>query len=336
MAPVRRILIYALLGLACLPAGAQASSIVGGREADESEYPSVVYVEPGLFACGGTLIDARWVLTAAHCGDSLVLVPELPALAWPGSAVTVYTGSNRAAGGDRVGVRRVILHPGYDKGASGSDVALLELSAPVDLPALKVAGPGEESAWAAGATATIVGWGDTEEGSGEGSEKLREAEVPVVSDADCAHAYAGSDFITYENDLHMCAGFLGQGGVDTCQGDSGGPLLVRAADGAFRVAGVTSTGEGCARAEYPGVYAEVAGATLRSFVAQYVPGAIAPPAAPAPAPTAPSTGQTQSTPTTTSRARKPRACRKAKKARGAKRKRLQRKCRKARARQRAA
>ena len=270
---MRRLLLACLL-TACIPASAQAGTIVGGREASESEYPFAVYVEPGVFACGGTLIDARWVLTAAHCADSLVLVEDAPPVPWPGLTMTVYTGSNEAAGGDPVSVSRAVIHPGYDKRKSQYDVALLELAEPVELPTAKIAGPGEEPLWAPATLSTIIGWGDTEEGDGGGSERLREAEVPIVSDHDCARAYADLDFIEYASPLHLCAGYLGAGGVDTCQGDSGGPLLVPGG-GSFRLVGDTSYGEGCAEAGKPGIYGRIADTKLREWISSVAPEAVA-------------------------------------------------------------
>ena len=33
----------------------------------KNKYPWMVYVRPGNFICGGTLVASKYVVTAAHC-----------------------------------------------------------------------------------------------------------------------------------------------------------------------------------------------------------------------------------------------------------------------------
>ncbi|MGV1006776.1 MAG: trypsin-like serine protease, partial [Candidatus Nanopelagicales bacterium] len=53
----------------------------------------------------------------------------------------------------------------------------------------------------------------------------------------------------------LCAGVM-DSTVDTCYGDSGGPLAVQVGDRGT-LAGVTSSGQGCAQFGYPGLYTRV-------------------------------------------------------------------------------
>lgn len=217
-------------------AEAADSRIVGGSTTTTSAYPFMMQITDASQNqfCGGTLVSATKVVTAAHCmvGES-------------NSSVRVVGGRTYLNGTNGT-VRRVSdiwIHPDYQDVTQGNDVAVLTLSTSMSYTPASYVGSSDTGVYAAGTTARILGWGTTSSG-GSSSNQLRTATVPTVSDSSCASSY-GSDFIA--SDM-VCAGYT-SGGVDTCQGDSGGPLLIGGV-----LAGITSWGEGCAQAGHPGVY----------------------------------------------------------------------------------
>ncbi len=226
------------------PGKTQASSpVVGGTTADPGSWPWIVSLRTSNNShyCGGSLIDPSWVLTAAHCG--------MPASVRVGPTASTAVVRN---------VTRRIVHPGYNASTSRNDVALIQLSQPVDGvetvrlnrdPGFPASVPLAEATSTAWANTHVAGWGATAEG-GSGSATLLEAAVPALTNSSCANAYP-NDEISASN---LCAGYQG-GGVDTCQGDSGGPLTF--SFGRPLLAGITSWGIGCARPGLPGVYVRV-------------------------------------------------------------------------------
>jgi secreted trypsin-like serine protease len=224
----------ALLG--ATDAVAAPQPIVGGSTTTTTAYPFMMQITDasGSQFCGGTLVAARKVVTAAHC-----MVGETTGSVRVVGGRTYLNGTN----GTVSRVSKIWINPGYTDATNGDDVAVLTLSTSMPYTTASYVSSSQTSVYAAGTTARILGWGTTSE-SGASSNQLRTATVPIVSDSSCRSSY-GSDFVA--SDM-VCAGYS-SGGVDTCQGDSGGPLLIGGV-----LAGITSWGNGCAEAGYPGVY----------------------------------------------------------------------------------
>lgn len=249
---VAALAVFTLLqvGLATRAGAAVEPEVVGGNPAEAGEYGWQVALvshgsppRSGQF-CGGSLIAPDVVLTAAHCVSG----------ARPAD-IDVFAGQHDLRqSGEIIRAASIVVHPSYSPRRSTADVAVIHLATPSTQGTVgRLIGAGQTGLWQPGDMAWVTGWGATSEG-GNGSNVLLEAEVPIVSDADCAAAY-GSDLVPQH---HLCAGFLGEGGVDTCQGDSGGPMMVPNARGRLLIVGLTSWGIGCARPDFPGVYSEVA------------------------------------------------------------------------------
>src|SRR5688500_9665057 len=187
---MRRSLLLALLSVLVLTAPAQAGdAIVGGQETERS-WPFMVYLNQGRQEveldssnyCGGTLIAPTWVMTAAHCITDEFVDPLI-------TTVVIGRHSKSNDEGERIQAKQIIVHEEYAS-TGMPDVALIELErSPMTPVPVQIAAAGEEALYGPGAMTTILGWGNTEDG-GSGSDVLKEAQVPIVSDDACGRAYA--------------------------------------------------------------------------------------------------------------------------------------------------
>ncbi|MDC0712325.1 trypsin-like serine protease [Stigmatella sp. ncwal1] len=234
--------------------GEASQEIVGGTTAAITDFPWQISFQSssGSHFCGGSIINANWVLTAQHCVYEAANSPSHP------STVRVGAGSaTRTAQVQISQIADIIPYPGYSDATLGKDVALLRLATPLTLngstvKAIPLATAADVTAGRtnAGVTSTVTGWGTTSSGSSTLPSTLLKVDVPIVSNATASTNYG----MTISAD-QIAAGFAA-GGKDSCQGDSGGPLVVNGASGKI-LAGVVSWGEGCALPNYPGLYARV-------------------------------------------------------------------------------
>ncbi len=220
--------------------------IVGGVEAQRGEFPWIVSLQDkeGWAYCGGSLIDKKWVLTAAHC------VKKVPDLVIVGLyQMTNETGAEVHAPG------RIIVHPGKKYFSNDYDYALIELKessaiTPVEINSQEIQIPTDPKA--PKVMSTVAGWG-TLRSNGETPDILNKVDVPLWPSESCNKIY--SPFGYDVSDRMLCAG-LEAGGKDSCQGDSGGPLIIKTEEKVL-LAGIVSWGMGCGEPNYPGVYAKV-------------------------------------------------------------------------------
>ncbi|CAM2114954.1 unnamed protein product [Caretta caretta] len=217
------------------------SRIIEGQDAQEGRWPWQVSVQffdakkrDYRHICGGSLISAQWVVSAAHC----------------------FSCSQSCS------------H--YNKKTKVADIALVRLEKPVkytkfirpiSLPGAFCQFPEKTKCW-------VTGWGKVEMTKPLPKPKtLQELEIPIIKTAVCndryktlaPHSPLGPNII---KPSMICAGYM-DSPKGFCKGDSGGPLACQQ-DGTWYLAGVVSWfmtkyvhGTICADCRFPGVFTRV-------------------------------------------------------------------------------
>nr|AAF71516.1 AiC5 chymotrypsinogen [Agrotis ipsilon] len=208
--------------------------IVGGSLSSLGQFPHqaglLTQFAGGQGVCGGSLIKANRVVTAAHCwfdGQN------------QGRSVIVVLGSvNLFSGGNRQTSTNIVMHGSWNPSLIRNDVAVIRINNVGLNNNINVIPLATGSESYAGENAVASGFGLTRDG-GSVSGALSHVTLPVITNAVCR-----SSFPLIIQDSNICVN--GAGGRSTCQGDSGGPLTV-VRSGRPILIGITSFGSarGC-------------------------------------------------------------------------------------------
>jgi len=233
-------------GLRCQNNG---DRIVGGVSAIAHSWPWIINLTFGGYVCGGTIIDDKTVITAAHCCDGFHKRPHLVK-----GVIGDHHYDIKEFGEKEYKASAVIPHPDYSRRTIANDICVVKFaemelnSAPnAERACLPPAGwtpPDGQRCWSAG-------WGIMS--NGRPAETLQEVDLEIISDERCEKT-KNSGYLV--EGAMMCAGWL-EGGKDGCQGDSGGPLICADDKNQPIISGVTSWGFGCGTKNSPGVWTKV-------------------------------------------------------------------------------
>ncbi|XP_044258528.1 trypsin alpha-3-like [Tribolium madens] len=222
------------------------TKIIGGYEVknrSDFAYQALLLYKNAPY-CGGTIIDKKHILTAAHCCN-----PEEGLIVKP-SEMTVVIGNLDLYSYDKLCVKKVqniFIHEGFNLSAITNDIAVIRLVDNLefskDIQAINLTIDHLSSG-----NCNVSGWGTTFVGSNLMNSKLLYADVPIVEWSLCKTILKRWRVELGENEV--CAGGNTK---DSCQGDSGGPLVCSG-----QLTGIVSYGISCGIQYIPGVYTEVA------------------------------------------------------------------------------
>lgn len=210
--------------------------IMGGSQALIADFPYQVFLISGNEQCGGSIINKKWVITAAHCTKNSDGTSILP------SQMSVKAGANNpynVLDGKTYSVSQVIVHQGFNDVTLLNDIALLKIADSINFPnavpiKLVTSEDVANGAIIPGVMSWVTGWGLTQVSPDVLPRSLQKVQLPIVS-----NSQAGTVWNSIPS-TDIMAGFL-NGNKDACSGDSGGPMVVTIY-GEYKLAGIVSWG----------------------------------------------------------------------------------------------
>ena len=240
--------------------------VVGGNTANHGSAPYMVRIseyrpgnarDPWTFICGATLLDQRWIMTAAHCmfdrHGNLIQKENMNLFFGDyDSDLTEESEKSRQPA-------EMIVHEDYDMTNFDNDIALIRIDPPLweFTPYIRPICLAPEvlasHIMETNINGRVTGWGQESVGSST-SRFMKEVELPIVDRQTCEESIDEDEGEFTDN--MFCAGYH-SALLDACRGDTGGPFAFRHDDGRWHQLGIVSWGVGCAEEGEYGFYTSV-------------------------------------------------------------------------------
>ena len=211
--------------------------------------------------CGASIVDNKWVITAAHCikETGFSFDSKNPGEKWSvvvGMDKLVNPELDKTNAGKRIFLENIKIHDSYMNALDyiiTSDIALLKLDEALKYNQfIQPIGFPDDHEPQNGDRCHVTGWGFTSANGTKLSYNLKETEVTIIDFATCRNINVWYGLLN--DSVHMCAGDLDLG-HQVCGGFSGGPLSCKKPDGSFYLAGVSSLGlKTCLEPGHAGIF----------------------------------------------------------------------------------
>lgn len=244
--------------------------IVGGQPAKEGYFPWLAYLNKTITYesfdvqsdCGGTLINSKWILTAAHCvkdvPDNLEHLPDNEF----GIKIKIEAifGALDVNKKEKTQVRRLvkrIIRNDFNETTKVNDIALLELDKELDFTGSEshltsICLPTEAESTIEKINTTqcyIAGFGYEDQAMETNDYILHYLRESIIKDRDCDRTFSH-----YKSGQNFCIGGVEKRG--TCKGDSGNSMICLN-NGKWTQIGLVSYGIPCALKDIPYVLTNV-------------------------------------------------------------------------------